>query len=272
MTTVDSLVPDSLWRAIQPLLPTPPPRYGGRPRVDDRAALAAIVYQLRTGVPWRLLPSRQLGCGSPVTCWRRLRDWQRAGVWRQLHHLLLEQLSREGRLDWSRASLDSLSVRQTGGELTGPNPTDRGKPGSKYHLLVDRDGVPLAVGLSAANTHDSMLLEPMVDAVPAVKGPRGRPGRPRKRPAKLHGDKGLRLSALPAGAAPARDRPADRPAWHRAEQQARPPPVCGGAVAGVAGGSRRLQVRYERRGDILLGFLELACALICLNCLKRWQA
>jgi transposase len=67
--------------------------------------------QLRTSAPWRLLPSRQLGCGSPVTCWRRLRDWQRAGVWRQLHHLLLEQLSREGRLDWSRASPDSLTVR-----------------------------------------------------------------------------------------------------------------------------------------------------------------
>src|SRR5919201_1558421 len=87
-------------------------------------------------------------------------------------------------------------ARQTGGELTGPNPTDRGKPGSKYHLLTDRRGIPLAVGLSAANTHDSLLLEPMVDAVPAIRGPCGRPGRPRKRPAKLHGDKGVRHEAL----------------------------------------------------------------------------
>jgi transposase len=89
----------------------PTTRYGGRPRIDDRACLAGIVYQLRTGVPWRLLPTRQLGCGSPVTCWRRLRDWQRAGVWQQLHHLLLHELGRQGQLDWSRASLDSLSVR-----------------------------------------------------------------------------------------------------------------------------------------------------------------
>jgi transposase len=110
-TTADTLVPQQLWQTIQPLLPTPPRRYGGRPRIDDRAALAGIVYQLRTGVPWRLLPVRELGCGSPVTCWRRLRDWQRAGVWQQLHHLLLEQLSRNSRLDWSRASLDSISVR-----------------------------------------------------------------------------------------------------------------------------------------------------------------
>jgi transposase len=107
----NTLVSEQLWQAIQPLLPTPPRRYGGRPRVDDRACLAGIIFQLRTGIPWRLLPTRQLGCGSPVTCWRRLREWQRADVWQQLHHQLLDQLGREGRLDWSRASLDSISVR-----------------------------------------------------------------------------------------------------------------------------------------------------------------
>jgi hypothetical protein len=64
MNTTDDLVPERLWQAIQPLLPTPPRRYGGPPRIDDRAALAGMVYQLRTGVPWRLLPTRQLGCGS----------------------------------------------------------------------------------------------------------------------------------------------------------------------------------------------------------------
>jgi Transposase DDE domain len=80
-------------------------------------------------------------------------------------------------------------ARQAGGCLTGPNPTDRGKPGSKYHLLVDRGGIPLAVSLSAANIHDSVLLEAVVDAVAPVKAPHGRPGRPRERPAKLHLDK-----------------------------------------------------------------------------------
>ena len=109
--TANTLVSEQLWQAIQPLLPTPPRRYGGRPRVDDRACLAGIIFQLRTGIPWRLLPTRQLGCGSPVTCWRRLRDWQRAGVWQQLHHVLLDQLGRQGQLDWLRASLDSISVR-----------------------------------------------------------------------------------------------------------------------------------------------------------------
>jgi transposase len=110
-TTADTLIAEQLWQTIQPLLPSRPRRYGGRPRIDDRAGLAGIVYQLRAGVPWRLLPVRVFGCGSPITCWRRLRDWQRAGVWQQLHHLLLEQLSRNSQLDWSRASLDSISVR-----------------------------------------------------------------------------------------------------------------------------------------------------------------
>jgi transposase len=109
--TINTLVPQQLWQAIQPLLPPPPPRCGGRSRIDDRAALARIVDQLQTGVPWRLLPARQLGCGSPITCGRRLRDWQRAGMWQRLHHVLLDQLGRNGQLDWSRASLDSLSVR-----------------------------------------------------------------------------------------------------------------------------------------------------------------
>jgi transposase len=128
MTSIKTLVPEPPWQAIQPLLPTPPRRYGGRPRVDDRAALAGIVYQLRTGVPWRLLPARELGCGSPVTCWRRLRDWQRAGVWQQLHHLLVEQLSCQDRLDWSRASLDSISVRAKRGRANRPEP-DRPRQG-----------------------------------------------------------------------------------------------------------------------------------------------
>jgi transposase len=112
MATIDTLVPEQLWQAIRPLLPPPPPpRFGGRPRVDDRAVLVGIIYQLRTGILWRLLPTRQLGCGSPVTCWRRLRDWQRAGVWQRLHHVLLDELGRHSQVDWSRTSLDSISVR-----------------------------------------------------------------------------------------------------------------------------------------------------------------
>jgi hypothetical protein len=83
MTTLaDDLVSDELWALVAPLLPVPPrPPYGGRHRtISDRACLAAIVYMARTSTPWRLLPARELGCGSPATCWRRLTEWANAGV------------------------------------------------------------------------------------------------------------------------------------------------------------------------------------------------
>jgi IS5 family transposase len=80
-----------------------------------------------------------------------------------------------------------LRAGEKGGELTGPNPTDRGKPGSKRHVLVDAGGVPLALILTPANVHDSIVLEPALDAVPPIRQCRGRP---RKRPGKLHADKG----------------------------------------------------------------------------------
>ncbi len=104
------LVTDELWEVIEPLLPPEPPKSkGGRPRVDDRAALTGILFVLKTGIPWEMLP-QEMGCGSGVTCWRRLRDWQAAGVWDRLHQTLLDRLGDAGRIDWSRASLDSASV------------------------------------------------------------------------------------------------------------------------------------------------------------------
>ena len=112
LTMAEQLVPDELWSAIQPLLPAKPAHpKGGRPWIEDRAVLGGIIYVLRAGVPWRLLPARELGCGSGVTCWRRLRDWQQAGVWEQLHHRLLDWLGDDGQVDWSRAAIDSVSVR-----------------------------------------------------------------------------------------------------------------------------------------------------------------
>ena len=103
------LVSDDLWAAIEPLLPPEPlkPR-GGRPRCDDRTALAGIVFVLRSGIPWEMLP-REMGC-SGMTCWRRLRDWHSLGIWSALHRALLEHLNDGGHLDWRRAALDSSAV------------------------------------------------------------------------------------------------------------------------------------------------------------------
>src|SRR5437660_1081933 len=104
------LLSDELWGVIAPLLPPEPPKpKGGRPRVPNRAALTGILFVLKSGIPWEMLPV-ELGCGSGMTCWRRLRDWQQAGVWRRLHRVLLDRLGKRDAIDWSRAALDSASV------------------------------------------------------------------------------------------------------------------------------------------------------------------
>lgn len=87
---------------------------GGRPRVSERAALTGILFVLRGGLPWQMLP-REMGCGSGNTCWRRLVEWERAGVWRRLHETLLAELRRRGRLDQRWTVVDSGSVRATRG-------------------------------------------------------------------------------------------------------------------------------------------------------------
>lgn len=103
---VETFVPDRLWHTIQPLLPAIPRPKGGGQFARPRATLAGIIYVLKEGIRWNALPK-----GLGVTYWRRLRDWQAVGVWRALHHCLLNELHALGLIDWSRAALNSASVR-----------------------------------------------------------------------------------------------------------------------------------------------------------------
>lgn len=122
------LVDDALWARVAPLLPRERRKpKGGRPRVADRDALTGILFVLLTGIPWEYLP-QELGCGSGMTCWRRLRDWQARGVWTKLHRLLLRELRVADQLDWSRAALDSSTVAAKKG-APRPAPTRQAKGG-----------------------------------------------------------------------------------------------------------------------------------------------
>ena len=117
------LVPDELWEIVEPLLPPHPPRpKGGRRPVYDRACFAGILFVLKTGIGWEDLPA-EMGCGSGMTCWRRLRDWHKAGVFQRLHEALLARLRAAGCVDWGHAVADSSSVRAVfGGRRPAPVP------------------------------------------------------------------------------------------------------------------------------------------------------
>lgn len=255
------LLPDHLWELIQPSLPphTPHPK-GGRPFLDDRRTLTGIIFVLKTGIPWEDLP-QEMGCGSGMTCWRRLRDWFLAGVWDHIHLFLLQYLRFAKRLDFSRFLIDSSHVRAVGaGAQTGPSPVDRRKPGSKIHLLVDGHGIPITFRLTAANRNDVEETVPLVDQVPPIAG---QVGRPRRRPDRLQGDRGY-------------DDENDRQELRRRRIEPIIPKRRSPHGSGLGKCRwfvertiswlkqyRRLRIRYERDPTNYLAFITLAIILIC---------
>ncbi len=169
------------------------------------------------------------------------------------------------------AGVTGLSQRagSRGGEQTGPNPTDRGKLGSKRHIVVDRNGIPLAVLLSPANVHDSRMVEAAVDAIPPLRLPGRKRGRPRQRPTKLHADKGYdysrcRRALRERGIIPR----IARRGIDSSERLGRFRWVVERTLSWL-NRCRRLKVRYERRADIHRAFLTLGCALVCWKTLQK---
>ncbi|GAA2351796.1 IS5 family transposase [Dactylosporangium salmoneum] len=257
MSDVERWCPDALWEIAAPLIPPAPvrPQGGGRRRVDDRAVLAAICYLTQAGCSWWKLPEAMFGV-TRATAHRRFAEWTEAGLWPALHLAVLQRLQALEVLDWSRAVIDSIQVRAEKGDLTGPSPVDRGKPGSKIHAMVDRGGLPLTTAISAANTPDAAVLLPLLDGMPAVSG---RVGRPRRRPDKLHADKAYDHKALRAEVR--RRGVIVRIARKKVESSQRH-----GRHRWVIERTmryRRLVRRYDRYADHFAVFTNIACALIC---------
>ena len=255
------LVPDGLWAIVEPLIPSQRerPQGGGTRFVEDRAVLTAIVSVLTTGCAWRHLPA-EFGV-SPATAHRRFVAWTEAGA---------VAAAAPGGARPARCAGGARLVAGSGGfgqcasekrgELTGPNPVDRGKPGSKLHVLTDRSGLPLAVAVSAASTHDRRALIPLVQAIPAI---RSRRGPRRRRPAKLHADTGYDYEHLRAWLRSRRIAPRiARRGVESSERLGRHRWVVERSLAWLTG-YRRLTLRYERCARLFTAFLTLAATLTC---------
>jgi transposase len=260
------LVPDELWDLLQPLLPPAKPRrrrYPGRKRIDDRKALTGIRFVLNTGTPWEDLPA-EMDCGCGMTCGRRLRDGHRHGVWFRLHQVLLAKLDGADPIDWSRAAVGSTLARAFGGvEESGPNPTDRGRPGVKQHVPVDAHGIPTAGDATPANVPEIKALLPLVDR----NGPLSESGAPPHRPNALYADRAYdpephRQKLRERGIEP-------KLARRRTEHGSKL-----GVYRWVAErtiswlhGFRKLRFVTEKPQEMQFAFLDLALALICFRSL-----
>jgi transposase len=254
-------VPDELWALAEPLIPPQRarPQGGGTAMADPQTVLAAIVYVLRTGCAWRHVPP---GFGvSKATAHRRFIAWTRAGAVAAAAPGGPRRArgAGEGGLV-PGAARHRQRPGEKGGGLTGAHPVDRGNPGAKLHVLADRTGLPLAVGVSAANTHDGLGLQPLVRAIPAVRSGRGPR---RRRPDRLHADTGYDHPHLRAWLRDRRITPrlarrgvatAARLGRHRWQVQS--------TIAHLVG-YRRLATRDERHPELFCAFLTLGAVLTC---------
>ncbi len=226
----EPLVSDALWALIAPLLPERPPRpKGGRPPLDDRKALEGIVFVLRTGIPWASLP-QELGFGSGMTCWRKLRDWQAAGVFERLHRALLDRLGRANAIDWSRCSLDSASVPAKGGRTHWPEPD---RPRQARHQAPRHCRCPRHPARAPAQRRE----RPRQPALRAAARRRAADPAVRRAAAEAPGQaarrQGLRFVNLASCLEGSRHHPPDRATGSGVERTAGVPPMGGRALAVV---------------------------------------
>jgi len=266
----DARMPERFYELARPLLPeeAPPGPQGGRPPSKHYNVLKVIWFVLVTGCRWKEVPKEMGCCGE--TARTRLQAWERVGIWGELHTLLLTMLREQNELHLETAIIDSTQVRAFGGgAATGPSPVDRRKKGTKYTLLVDRNGVPLVIRAAAANRSDQLEILPTVVSFPAVPG---KPGRPRTHPDALYADAGYDCEATRSllrwlGIEPhIRRRNSDhgshlgRVRW-----------VVERTISWIKG-LRRMRIRYDRSATSVNAWTSIAAAVVCLNILMEATA
>lgn len=257
----ESQMPQEFCDVAVPHLPPVDPvgPAGGRPPIDNYTVLRVIWYVLSTGIRWRDVPP-EMGC-SGETARNRLRDWEELGVWDRVHGDFLRLLRRDGQLDHDTAIIDSAQVRaHGGGDQTGPSPVDRRKPGTKYTLMVDRNGVPLAIRLAGANRSDQREILPIItEDFPAVGG---KPGRPRTKPKEVYADAGYDSEATRDVLRCLGMKPVIRKKGREhGSGLGRVRWVVERSLAWLKG-LRRLRLRYDRTETIIHGWATLAMSVI----------
>lgn len=266
----DACMPEKCYELARPMLPPEkePGPAGGRRPIAHRTVLKVIWFVLVTGCRWKDVP-QELGCCGE-TARTRLQTWERAGIWNQLHHLLLNMLNHEKQLDLKTTIVDTTQVRAFGGgDATGPSPVDRRKKGTKYTLLVDRGGVPLLIRAVAANRSDHLEILPAVVSFPSVGG---KPGRPLTHPKKLYADAGFDCEATRSILRWLGIEPHIR---HRNDQHGshlgRIRWVVERTISWIKG-LRRMRVRYDRSDTSIDAWTTIAATVVCLHILMEASA
>lgn len=263
----DARMPEKFFELARPLLPPErePGPQGGRPAIGHYNVLKVIWFVLVTGCRWKDVPNEMGCCGE--TARTRLQSWEQAGIWEQLHIQLLTMLRHENELHLETAIIDSTQVRAFGGgEATGPSPVDRRKRGTKYTLLVDRDGVPLVIRTAAANHSDQREILPTVVSFPTVGG---KPGRPRTHPEKLYADAGYDCEATRSilrwlGVEPHIRKRGNKHGSHLGRIRW----VVERTISWIKG-LRRMRVRYDRSATTIDAWATIAAAVVCLHILME---
>lgn len=258
---MDARMPVEFYECVLKFLPKQAPVgcQGGRPRIDHETVLKIIWYVEVTGCRWKDVP-HELGCCGE-TARTRLQAWEQSGVWNAVHLEMLTILRKKGLLDMDTVCVDSTVVRAFGGgALTGPNPVDRAKSGTKFTLAVDRTGVPLVIRVAGANVSDHHEIIPTILDIPEVGG---KPGPPKSKPDDVYADAGYdsekrRLILRFLGITP-------HIRYKNAEHGSHLGKIRWVVERTISWikGLRRMRLRYDRGETSINAFATLAAAIVC---------